>query len=551
MDGGALGVRAGVDECERRLGDRDRRVPVARVPRRLGESSQQLDLVEPGRACGRLHAAPQPAGALEVGPRRLERVHVVGGRRGGDRGVQRRLVLVRALPVLRQRRPFRGPAIALGHGGVQRLRQRGVQRAPPRRQQLGVDRFARQRVAEAVALGGGVADEEVGVDQLLERSAERGLVQAGGALEQLVVDVAAGGGRDVEQLSRRAVHPRHAGEQHVAQRLRQRVLAGDARREQLLREVRVAFGAGVDPFRQRRCVDDGRDLEGGLRGRQPREVEPLSVGASRELGQELAQRRRDVGLVRAQRDHEQQPLPAQVAREEPQRVLGRRVGPVDVLDHEHGGRLLGEPAERAQQQLEQLRRHLRAGGVATLAQLGHQPFELVVLEAAERRDDRRVRELARLQRHALAPQDAMAVGAGPVGQLARHPRLADPGLAGDQHEPRVAGRDLRQRVVECCHRVRAADRQRARDPARHMAIITLGRRSVKWRAGRVRARASRATAARSSASAVRIAASCWERRESMSTSWGGEDDATVVAGGAHRRNCRTGLPYCSTLTQLC
>ena len=82
-------------------------------------------------------------------------------------------------------------------------------------------------------------------------------------------------------------------------------------------------------------------------------------------------------------------------------------------------------------------------------------------EPAQRRDDRGVRQLAGLHRHALAPQHLPAQRAGAAGELARQPRLADARIARDQHEPRIPlGRPLQRRLK---HRedVVAADQLRA------------------------------------------------------------------------------------------
>ena len=58
-------------------------------------------------------------------------------------------------------------------------------------------------------------------------------------------------------------------------------------------------------------------------------------------------------LVVAVGDHQQDPLSAQVANQERQQVAGGAVGPVQVLDHQHQRGLLTQPAQQAEQQLEQ------------------------------------------------------------------------------------------------------------------------------------------------------------------------------------------------------
>jgi hypothetical protein len=354
-------------------------------------------------------------------------------------------------------------------------------------------------------------------------------------------------------------------------------LARDACRQQLLREVGIALGAVVHPRGERDTVraDDALDLQRGVLGRQPLELDPLEAAAARELGEQRPQRLGRGRLVDAQRHDEQQPLLAEVADQEAQQVLRRPVGPVDVLHHEHRRRRLGEAAERHQQQLEQPRgRPHGGGGVAALAQLREQRRQLVAeLVPAQRGHDRRVGQLAGLERHALAPEDVVSGRAGAAGQLGRHPGLADPGLARDQHEPRLALRGLCQCSVESCLRVRAADRQRARDPARHMAIIAGRRRAgqAPWSAREAGGQAG--AAARLAAPGVHLPAGLAggaggggalerlglaDRHELLGEAGVhvdllgvGEADARLGRAPAHRQNCRTVLPYRPTLTQLC
>ena len=221
-----------------------------------------------------------------------------------------------------------------------------------------------------------------------------------------MTDVAAGGGRDEEHLARRPVEPGHAGEQHVAQRVREgrAGLARDPRGENLLGEVRVALRPRVDPLGERRVsvrAHDPGDLERGVLGGQRGQLEAFEARAASEVGEQPAQRRRG-RLVRAQGGEDEQPLLAQVAPEEAQQVLSRVVGPVDVLDDERRRRRLGQAAERAQQQLEQARRRLRRrgrAGAAAVAQLTEQAVERdarLGAAASQRGDDRRVGQLAGL-----------------------------------------------------------------------------------------------------------------------------------------------------------
>ena len=407
-------------------------------------------------------------------------------------------------------------------------------------------------------------------EELLQRGGQGGVVEVGGTREELVAHVAAGCGGEVEHLPRGAFKAGTRASRTSCSERGSAASGSPATRAASSSSAKYGLpsarpwthSASVAPPCPR--AGNRADLERGVLGRQrassSRSTRAL-VASSASSARSGAWHRR---VVRAQRHDEQQPLVAQVAREEAQQVLRRVVGPVEVLDAADGRRRLGEAPERPQQQLEQPRGRLRGGGAAAaVAQLGAQRRELVAeVVTAQGGHDRRVRQLAGLQRHALAPQDAMPARVGAAGELAGHPRLADPGLARDEHELRPALGGLRQRSVEGCLRVRAADRQRARDTARHMTIIArppgagqAGGQRAKRAARRARTRGARrgsracrrasrtvrAAVARSRASVWRMVVSCWERRESMSTSWGwGEDDASSGAALAHRQNCRTG-----------
>ena len=108
--------------------------------------------------------------------------------------------------------------------------------------------------------------------------------------------------------------------------------------------------------------------------------------------------------------------------------------------------------------------------------------------------------------------------------------------------PRRARRGRLQGVVERCLRVRAADRQRARDPARHMPIIAPVRGTVKRSRRRWGPRASRAVRA---AAAARGLPGCGWRRAAGGTGsprrppQGGRSDATRGRG----RSASAELPY--------
>ena len=140
-------------------------------------------------------------------------------------------------------------------------------------------------------------------------------------------------------------------QQHVAQRRRQAFAVPVRGGQQLLGEERVALRAredGLEELRRRRRAEDPGELLVHVRARQAIESEPLHRRGRCHVGEEAPQVLAPVDLVVAVgRDHEHA-LVAQPAREEPQQLERRAVGPVDVLDHQHdgaGGGRLREPIE--------------------------------------------------------------------------------------------------------------------------------------------------------------------------------------------------------------
>ena len=176
-------------------------------------------------------------------------------------------------------------------------------------------------------------------------------------------------------------------------------------------------------------------------------------------------------LVRADRGHQQDAFVAQVADEEGEQVPRRRIGPLEILDDEHGRHVPGEPVDHTQDELEQA--HLGESVVAAGlpagpdaagigrrrwagpgAQLGHQPGELAAVGTEQRRqrtrielpeqvaeglDEWGIRQAACPERQASTGQDPAAHRLDAIGERANETRLADPGLTGHDHRPRLAG----------------------------------------------------------------------------------------------------------------
>nr|BFE85886.1 hypothetical protein GCM10020093_084870 [Planobispora longispora] len=141
---------------------------------------------------------------------------------------------------------------------------------------------------------------------------------------------------------------------------------------------------------------------------------------------------------------------AQVAAEEGDQVAAGAVGPVDVLDDQQDGTVLGQ----ALQEVEDLLEEPRAGGlalrgVAGLAELGQQPGQvagpavgqerrhllgaLLADELADHRGERRVGQALGGELHAAADQHVRAVALGAFGEARDQPGFADPCFAPEKH----------------------------------------------------------------------------------------------------------------------
>ena len=145
---------------------------------------------------------------------------------------------------------------------------------------------------------------------------------------------------------------------------------------------------------------------------------------------------------------------------------------MQVLDDEQHRGLAREPVEHREQRLEDPA--LVAGAAHALARgaeagqqrgqlggdVGRQVLEdrvAVAHERAERRDERRVGQLALAQLDAVAAEHARAARGGARLQLPHEPALADAGLPDDEGERRLAARGVGERGLELRQLERAAD----------------------------------------------------------------------------------------------
>jgi hypothetical protein len=203
-----------------------------------------------------------------------------------------------------------------------------------------------------------------------------------------------------------------------------------------------------------------------------------------------------VHLVEAVGEDDEHALAAERVGEEGDERPGRRVGPVEVLEHEDDRRVAREPVEQREDRLEQAALRRRVGAVVArrrAGQPGEEPGELgavarvqrveggvaVARERAEGGHQRGVGHLALAELDGLAAQDMGAGGLGAAQQLRDEAGLPDPGLTRYEGERGPAGRGVGQRVLELLQLGRAPDHPRARHPRRHgtsMARATRGPR---------------------------------------------------------------------------
>ena len=288
----------------------------------------------------------------------------------------------------------------VGAARVEPLEHLAVQRRAAPRRDLGLEREPRELVAEGD--GAAVHPRHAGQQAFVER-----LV---GGVDQLRVGGAGDHGQALEQLARRRAQTGGAGEHGVADRGRDR---GGGRGQHLGHVERVAAGAavqgvGVDPVR----LGQRADRLGGQR----RQLDPLDAHGGGQLAEHHAQRPR---LVVAEGDERERGHALHPAPEQAQHVERALVGPVDVLEHEHGAGRLAQGVQQGGDEHGRPRAgrddllQLAAGGVGDVEQRAERP--------------------RRVQRVARAPQDLAA-----LGELAHERGLADAGLAADQDQP--AGR---------------------------------------------------------------------------------------------------------------
>ena len=375
------------------------------------------------RASGR--SPPKRQRARVLGRRLAMRADRLGPRRRGRREAQHSVRVTGRLGVVRQPRGI-GHA---GRRGSERRERIAVQRRPAVRRQGLLERHAGELVAEGHALGG------PGQHARAEAFVEAGDLLARQRLEQPELGLRLGHGHRAEQRPCGRTQARRAREDGIADR---RWDLSIAARQHLRDEEGVARRpavelVGIDPVGL-----------GELRhrvGRQPRDLEAIDPLRRGQLAEDDPQPLAQVEVVVAIGGDDEGGHRLHLPGQQPQDVEGGLVGPLHVLEHEHGRRA---PRELAQQHRRHLVRSCVARGdvreVAT-GVLGHV--------------EQRAQGARREQRVARAPQDPRR---SPVlvGEPARERRLAGPGLPGDEHQAPARGADHRvHRRLQRCELMRA------------------------------------------------------------------------------------------------
>ena len=421
---------------------------------RLAELEGELDLA--GRVVDHLEGPPQVPGRLlggqaggGVAGRRLQELDPPGRPELGPGEVGVAGQAGRDQPLGQPRVPVHGP----DHGRVPA--------APFRLAERVVEGLPDQVVGEREPAGAG-GDDQPGADRPAEQPVQPGRGQRRGGGQDLGVELLAEHGRHAQQLRHRLGEQGQAPAHGVADAGRDRGhrAVGVPQLRRLLDEEGVPAGAPVDLGDQLRV---GLATRGA--GDQGAHLVPAQAGQGHRgrLGHQLEQERGQGVLGRLDLDvavgaDQQQPLEPGVLGGELQQPQRRRVGPVQVVEHDHHRAVLGDRDQGAGHRVEDPERLGRVGtGPARavrragrrLAQqhpqagaaggLGRRPLPGGggPPEPADHLHPRPVAGRA-VRAPAGAAEDQRPPPPRLVGGPADQGGLADPGLPGDQHQPAVA-----------------------------------------------------------------------------------------------------------------
>jgi len=407
---------------------------------------QQCSMILPGKRGGIIDRSPhfQRSGevALRLG-RRPRPHHLLAGchRRGQSAGD-----VVGCRPV-----PGDLPQ-TLGTTRLQALSEPGVDTSPLPRCQLVMDDFAAELVTKPDLVT--VGHQQGGGEQLTERRLQCIILEPGN-VGQHGGDRRPSGGDDAEHVDGPVVQGSGTREDHVTQRVGQSDDAQPLGGHQLFDKERVASAATMNRLDvgaiHSRLVD-GADQLSRLRPTQRRNLDPLTA-APFDLGQHRSQRMTAGQLIGAERAHQEQRVHPSRTGQRSEQCRRGRIGPVQILEHQHERTTLGEPPEHPDHQLAQLLGRNRRGAFPCHTKAGHQAGQhpscitddqikcVGVQLLDERRDDltqrgQRPTRFSELQTSSDA--HPRASGLGDTGELLHQAGLAYARLTADQHHRRSA-----------------------------------------------------------------------------------------------------------------
>jgi hypothetical protein len=364
-------------------------------------------------------------------------------------------------------RASRGVLELLDHGGVGVERGRGSMPGPPIGVRVGREGVGERLMGPAAAGGGGAVVDDRAQQRMAEldhRTAHAHEVGALGAVERVggdpqavgrgehrreVAGVVGGGGQqqDLRRVGQRlhtpeerALHAR-ADRRRGQQRLGAAALRAAQRRRQLDQGERVSFAGLEQPGPDRRSERLGRRVVEQLARRRVRQAAE---------GQLLQARGVEAGAVRAAGgEDERDAIGVEPAGDERERLGGRRVQPIGVVDEAQHRSAFGGLRQQAQHGDADDEAVLARGGAeaertAQAARLHpRQPVEPIE-DRADERVERRVRQLG-LGLDTAGRQHAHVTGPG--ARRLEQRRLAGAGGAGQDQRAAVAGTcRLQQRV---------------------------------------------------------------------------------------------------------
>ena len=348
----------------------------------------------------------------------------------------------RVLVVRRDRR--RGRVLA----ALERPRDREVHVTTAGRAERGVGGVPDPAVAEVVGVRALRADDPA-PPQLVQRGHEGLLVQPGGSGQHVRGERLADGRGDPGRGSGGRREPGQAACDNRRSLLRGRG-AGSQRLDDEQRVALAVAVQAVEPGRVERCAGDALGQHGRLLAAEPAEPD-LGAPAERMQGRgHGGERVVLVEFLAPGGGRDEQPRRRRGADQVVDLAQRLGVGPLRVVHDELQRRARGQQraADRAEQPVPQLRLGQRFGRRGPRGQLGQQPGEFGQVGAAEPgqpRGDRRGAEPCRGD--PVRKRAFRGIGASLRGHRARlraqfvgQPGLADAGLAGDEHQPRMPGR---------------------------------------------------------------------------------------------------------------